>query len=1142
MRAFRLHRAIISTGLILASIVSGQTNKIEHMPFPPLKGAYKKVTNNFRDYTNFNVETVRGMDFSSDGNLYAINTHGSRLVRHVDVTADPEASWPTLNNPVSMDVWGDRVVVLGGATHSLAIHDRFTGEVLGHHELPSEPGDLIMDETTGIAYISSQAENLVIALDLNNTNNIVELERHEIPGEQPRFMYLDTHPISLERVLVVAPMLSGNNTAPLPGAIGVEFTREQATGEIVNVSGFANGGLPDEDLLVLPLVGGASPPVLPSGREAGTLMLEHARNPLTNEYWALTVDLHNDLPGQRGEDELRGIFASNNLAIFAPSALGVPRDLPDRIIDLDDNDPSTAGAQYSSETSVSFPYALAFVPPTNDALAGWAGIASSTGDLVALLDPFGNRVANISLPRGSIPRDLAVDPETGTLLAVYCWGTNKILVYSLNDLLLTPLPLNLGVDPTPQDVKNGRRIFYDAHPSLNGRSTCASCHAAGAADGLAWKLSDLDDDPKDIMVTQSLIGIQDTPAYHWREERFLPDFNGAFPGLLGHAAPLDESPGGDLDDFVEFVFSLQPHANHNQHKKRILDDSQTAQIFRNGLSGSAVRGQDHFIDLPSDGPFSCADCHSLPNGAQGLSVPDSVPDIARARNVGVAHLRQMNHKDQDIVFLSDPALPNSLPVPRGGYGFLHSGNILDLFDFANAFVVLTEQQRTDIAAFMHQFDQGTAPAAHTSVHLTSVGTQASENRIRNLLFQQVKRGWIDVVVSGTTTIQGQSRELRWLYFPGVGGSEGFFESNVAGLPQLTLAQFSGSASLGNANNLFLGVPMGDGRRWAFDPDGDGLRDEEELLLGTDPDDIDSDGDSFPDGYEVAHGANPLLPNTTVPDTNDPIVIFGYPRLDHVGATYAKFFIETDEPVTLDVDTAVAGGPSHKTEVFAPAKRHTVVVQGLDPSSTDGVTNTYTADIRAIDLSGNDTTVQLAFTMLESCTNIEAVEINDLQWASTVPSGNMLDATAEVLVEFERDAPFQAAAPGQVVVLQVMHRLMPDQPWQISPNVTSLQLVQDFDIRTIEPDQTITIAEYNALPGPFLLSPATDDSGRAQVSFSFGGVPVQPDDQLELRLSVQAVLTPSPEHTSLDPVFERFSISSWKMPSTAKSFRGIEFQL
>jgi hypothetical protein len=1123
---------------LLAQSALGQ-GAIEHRKFPPLKGPYVKLTDNFRDHTNFNVETVRGMASARDGTFYAINTHGSMLVWFADGNPEPAGNWGTLNNPVSLAVFDQLAFVVGGTTHALAVHDRFTGEILSVVSLPSEPGDLVIDETTSIAYICSQAENVVVALDVSDPYGIREIERHVVPGEAPRFLNLDTHPVSGERVLIVAPMLSGNNTVPRRGRSGVHVTLEAATGDIYNVSGLENGGLPDEDLIVLPLVGGVRPAQLSSGREAGTLMLEHARNPLTGEYWALTVDLHNDIAGQRGESELRGIFATNALSIFAPDALSAPRDLPDRIIDLDDEDPFTAGPQYSASSAVSFPYALTFVPETSSTLGGWGFIASSTGDRVAVLDPNGNRLGTLPLPAGAIPRDLIVD-EMATSLGVYCWGTNEILVFLLADLTHPPIVLALGVDPTPASVKAGRAIFYDADPSLDGHVTCASCHVAGGSDLLAWKLSGLDDDQKDIMVTQSLIGIQDTPGYHWREERSVREFNGAFVGLLGHDEPLDESPGSELDNFVDFLFSLQPHANHEQSRRRVLDDAVTPQVFRNGLSGSAVRGQDVFL-FPTVLERPCGACHLPPSGTAGVSVADGALALPRAQTFGVAHLRQLNHRDQDIVVLSDPILgPDDVEIARGGFGLLHSGVVPDILAFAQGFKAFTPQQHADMAAYMHQYDQGTAPAVHVAIQLDVQGTEVAEERIRDLLLRQARRGWIDVVATGRTTVQGQPRELRWLYRPGPGGNEGVFEPDGISAPNLTLAQLSLLAQAGIANYVFLGLPPGNGEMWAHDRDGDGLGRQAEASLGTDPEMTDTDGDTFPDGYEVLHGSDPLVANASVNDTTPPVVAPGFPWLDHTAATFAKFFIECDEPVRLAVEASVAGGPTHQTMVRQPARRHTVVIQGLDRSFDGGVQNRYVATIRAIDLSGNETVSQLEFEMLEACRGIEALVVNDLQWVRTTPMGNTLDATAEILVEFERDAPFQLPAPGQVVVAQVFYRTDPIDPWRLVSNVNSTQLRQDFDIRTIEEDGAITVQEYNVLPGPFLLSPPTDAQGRTLITFNVPDPGVPPGGALELRLGIQAVLERSPGHTPAVPVFEYSSIEVWSMPATASEHRGVEF--
>lgn len=249
---------------------------------------YAKLTNDLRERANFNVETVRGLALADDGRLYALNTHGSTVVVHADGDAEPEEVWLTLNNPVSLAVFGARVAVVGGATHALAVHDRVDGRILELLSLPRQPGDLVVDDTEDgwIGYVASQAENAVVEVDLEAPRI---LRRWTIPAESPRLLSLDVEPVSGARRLLVAPMLSGNNSVPVPATFSFSATLDEALGNVLGLS--ALGGLADEDLFAIAIDDPAAA-VVPVARGAGTLLFEHGRNPLTHEYWMLAVDSH----------------------------------------------------------------------------------------------------------------------------------------------------------------------------------------------------------------------------------------------------------------------------------------------------------------------------------------------------------------------------------------------------------------------------------------------------------------------------------------------------------------------------------------------------------------------------------------------------------------------------------------------------------------------------------------------------------------------------------------------------------------------------------------------------------------------------------------------------------------------------------
>jgi hypothetical protein len=53
-----------------------------------------------------------------------------------------------------------------------------------------------------------------------------------------------------------------------------------------------------------------------------------------------------------------------------------------------------------------------------------------------------------------------------------------------------------------------------------------------------------------------------------------------------------------------------------------------------------------------------------------------------------------------------------------------------------------------------------------------------------------------------------------------------------------------------------------------DPDADGLTNAQEIALGTNLEDFDTDGDRIPDGWEVLHGLNPLVASAALDSDND----------------------------------------------------------------------------------------------------------------------------------------------------------------------------------------------------------------------------------------------------------------------------------
>ncbi|MCI0636255.1 MAG: hypothetical protein L0206_20425, partial [Actinobacteria bacterium] len=421
-------------------------------------------------------------------------------------------------------------------------------------------------------------------------------------------------------------------------------------GRIIDASpaaGILTQGLPDEDLFVI--VSGAGQ-AFPMATGMGSILSAHGKHPDTGDYWMLNVDHRN--ADTIGEPAARGLFADNRVSIIRAASLPAPGGAPvgpDLISDVDDLDPVTNDdpgypATYVTSRSAPFPYALTFIA------GGQAVVSSSMNKLLVVLDSNGDRVLEASTTSatfgvdGSIPRSMGFN---GPYFLVYCQGTSNILVYLPEVSASEPFTaIALGEDPTPAPVLRGRDIWYDGTRSLDGRTSCNTCHPAALADGVAWEISGFPVDEKGPMVTQTLCGIEDTFPYHWRGERRLSDFN-VFRELLGGPANLTDE---QLQDFMTFIFSVGCAPNPVQFGpptlgadgRLVLDLDRKIKTsltpYPQGvgdpgapvppLVGNPVIGDIVFHEVNSDnadgGPVlgACVNCHANPTSGNGDWFPD----------------------------------------------------------------------------------------------------------------------------------------------------------------------------------------------------------------------------------------------------------------------------------------------------------------------------------------------------------------------------------------------------------------------------------------------------------------------------------------------------------------------------------------
>jgi YVTN family beta-propeller protein len=523
---------------------------------------------------------------------------------------------------------------------------------------------------------------------------------------------------------------------------------------------------------------------------------------------------------ERFEERVQGYVVETRLGLALQSGITDFRVLNPQVDFL-----TVPGTQAEADSALGTPTGVAFSSDGNRLY-----VTALADNKIGVLNPYSpgpgpNPFVLARVPCVAGPTGIVVDDARSRIYVVGRFY-NQLQTLSSTDFNQVDLQ-RIGMNPTPDDIVNGRKFFYGGFTSAHGEQSCASCHLFGDNDNLVWDLGDPtgsfadppDPNPfglqgfdpmKGPMLTQSLRGMGGTEPFHWRGDRAnLAAFNGAFVSLMGRATTL---PDSEMTAFSNFVMPLVYPPNPFEHLDRTQPDAPPG-------TPSSLRGQTDFTSATLDGPLRCSDCHTEANFAPGtnhLMIPAAA--LEEPQDLKVPQLRNEYKKTG---FSSSNGAIN-----RRGFGYTHDGSQDNLFDFLHfpRFSFVDDNQRHDMEAYLMSFDTGTAPAV--GYQLTFDGTNnddATAISRMDTLETQAAAGNCDLIAKGR--VDGIPR--GWEFTGGV------WNPDKTGDPSLSSATLRALGGLGTELTV-TGVPSGSGHRMGVDRDRDGYLDADELAAGTDP--------------------------------------------------------------------------------------------------------------------------------------------------------------------------------------------------------------------------------------------------------------------------------------------------------------------
>lgn len=900
-------------------------------------------------FVNWENGHVHPLELTPDGaRLLAVNTPDNRL-EVFDVSSGAPVhvgSVPVGLDPVSVRSFGnDTAWVVNHISDSISIVDLNALNVTATVDTEDEPADLVFVGEPRRAFVSCSQANVVQVFDLANLST--PAATIAIEGEDPRAM---AHSADRTRVYVsifesgnATTVLAGNEFLNLPQPV------QNTNGPYGGVNPPPNDGAnfdppinlcnpmppgcfsnPPPDCVCIPplvsmivrkddlgnwiddnagdwtdFVSGANASV--SGRPVGWDMPDHdvavidvntltvsyisglmnmnmamAVQPQTGNVTVIGTEATNEI---RFEPVINGRFLRVNLAVADPVGVNSTNivDLNSHLVYADTSSFSPI-PQAQRNLSVGDPRAIVW---NAGGTRGYVAAMGSNNLLV--IDGSGNRVQPLSAPD---VRPIELD-EGPTGLAI---DRSRNLLFVLNKFSATIQTVDLSTetvvatsalfDPTPADIRTGRKHLYDTHKNSGlGHVSCASCHIDGRTDRLAWDLGDpsgtmrpFDQNCGNVeggscpswhpmkgpMVTQTLQDIIGKEPHHWRGDRTgIEEFNGAFISLLGDDTNLTPQEMQQFEDFLATIF-IPPNPN------RPLDNTLPTNLSLDGHfstgrfspegtplpPGDAQAGLTNYRLGQLDG-VNCVTCHTLPTGISSnlmIGTNGAIFEfpvgsngelhhaIIRAdgsdqRNFKVPQLRTMHEKSGfDMTQTSN----------NRGFGFLHDGTVDSITRFISLppFSVANDQEIADQVAFMLSFAGSDLPVgnmvdplellgpssndthAAVGVQITFDASNQNDANLVSLLGQltaMADLGAVGVVAKGKQ--QGLQRGYKY-----VGGQ--IMQSDRSA-EQISVTALRQSAVAGS-EITFTVTPAGSEHRIGVDRDQDGFLDRDELDACSDP--------------------------------------------------------------------------------------------------------------------------------------------------------------------------------------------------------------------------------------------------------------------------------------------------------------------